>query len=138
MPWRLFGGADPSDSDDPYDILRGPAGRASRRFDKLMSSGRRPSMALLDRVAEEKEERAYRFFATIEADVVGRAFYSGPEVDSGPAATKLMRALFCPPRFPDSWTVDAAGFIYQFLLLVYLLMSLMIEHTTTEETWQGL
>jgi hypothetical protein len=41
-------------------------------------------MALLDRVAEEKEERAYRFFATIEADVVGRAFYYGAEMYSGP------------------------------------------------------
>jgi hypothetical protein len=47
----IFGKWDQSvDYDDPYDILRNSAGSASRRFEKHMLSGRRPSMRLVDRL----------------------------------------------------------------------------------------
>lgn len=108
----LFGKEDASVSNDPYDILRRPAGPACRRAEKLLSSGRHLSIGLIDRGAHEKEEQAQRFFTAIEAGVAGRAFYSGGEMYHGPDGfTATYVYATTPEMFRDAqhWLLGPGG-----------------------------
>ena len=101
---RLFMRRRASASDDPHDILRQGAGPASRRVRSLLSAGKRPSNALVDRAATEKEAQARQFFEAVGAVPVGRAIYSGILLWTDPSigATPVVVFATAPRAFRDT------------------------------------
>lgn len=110
---RLFMRRRASASDDPHDILRQGAGPASRRVRSLLSAGKRPSNALVDRAATEKEAQARQFFEAVGAVPVGRAIYSGIELWADPSigATPVVVFATAPRAFRDTryWLLGPGG-----------------------------